>query len=335
MLGVNVSRDGAKLVTGSADKTARVWNVADGKTLATLSGHAGPITSVFLADDASRVATGSADQIGPDLGRSERPRAPENVGPPCGAWRVSRSSPDNKSVVSAGADNAVRVWVPAAVRVFAGHQGPIQSVAVLPNGASSVTASADKSIKVFDVKTGNLVRTLAGHTGAVKAVAVTKDGTKVISGSDDKTFRVWNVADGKPLLTTPPLPAGVTAVAAASNNALAAAGLADGTLKVYDLTTADAAKAERASFKSTGSRRDGRRLPARSGDAARRLRRQGRLALGTSVDGRTEEPGGPCGADLQRGLEPRRQARGHGRRGQDGPALGRRQGSAGPPDQRP
>ena len=45
----------------------------------------------------------------------------------------------------------------------------------------------------------------------------------------------------------------MTAVAAASNNALAAAGLADGTLKVYDLTTADAAKAERASFKSTGS----------------------------------------------------------------------------------
>ena len=43
---------------------------------------------------------------------------------------------------------------------------------MLPNGANVVTASADKSIKIFDVKTGNLVRTLAGHTGAVKAVAV-------------------------------------------------------------------------------------------------------------------------------------------------------------------
>ena len=160
--------------------------------------------------------------------------------------------------------SAVRVWLPAAVRVFAGHQGPDPR-----RGRSSqwrhtsVTASADKSIKVFDVKTGNVVRTLAGHAGAVKAVAVTKDGAKILSGSDDKTFRVWNVADGKPLLTAPPLPAGVTAVAAASNNALAAAGLADGTLKVYDLTTADAAKAERASFKSSRLCRDGGRVPAR------------------------------------------------------------------------
>ena len=101
-------------------------------------------------------------------------------------------------------------------------------MAAHPNGAQVFTASADKSIKVFDVNTGNVVRTLAGHTAAVKAVAVTKDGTKLISGSDDKTVRVWNVADGKPLLTTPALPAAVAAVAVASNNTLAAAGLANG-----------------------------------------------------------------------------------------------------------
>ena len=61
---------------------------------------------------------------------------------------------DNKSVVSAGADKAVRVWNPAAVRIFAGHQGPIFSVAVHPGGAQLFTASADKSIKVFDVNNG-------------------------------------------------------------------------------------------------------------------------------------------------------------------------------------
>ena len=58
-----------------------------------------------------------------------------------------------------------------------------------------------------------------------------------------------------------------------------------GRSRCIDLTTADAAKAERASFKSTGSAGDGGRLPARSGDAARRLRRQGRLALGAPSAG--------------------------------------------------
>ena len=118
---------------------------------------------------------------------------------------VSRSSPDNKSVVSAGADNAVRVWVPAAVRVFAGHQGPIHERGRSPEWGPGLSRPPPTSrSRSSTSKTGNLVRTLAGHTGAVRAVAVTKDGTKVISGSDDKTFRVWNVADGKPLLTTPP-----------------------------------------------------------------------------------------------------------------------------------
>ena len=81
---------------------------------------------------------------------------------------------DNKSVVSAGADKKVRVWSPAAVRIYTGHEGPIQSLAVHPGGTQLFTASADKSIKVFDVNNGNVLRTLSGHTGAVKAVALSK-----------------------------------------------------------------------------------------------------------------------------------------------------------------
>ena len=132
---------------------------------------------------------------------------------------------DHKSVVSAGADKSVRVWSPAALRVFSGHQGPILSLAVHPSGTQIFAGSADKSIKVFDLNNGNVLRTLAGHTGSVKAIALTKDGNKVVSGSDDKSFRVWNASDGKPLFTIPNLPASVDAVATAANNTMAAAGV--------------------------------------------------------------------------------------------------------------
>src|SRR5262249_25591451 len=112
-------------------------------------------------------------------------------------------SADGKSVVSAGEDSSVRLWTPAAVRVFAGHEGPVLGVAVLPSGAQVVTASADKSLRVFEVASGNLVRTLTGHGDAVKAVAVAKDGSKIVSASADKTVRTWNAADGKSLLISP------------------------------------------------------------------------------------------------------------------------------------
>ena len=116
---------------------------------------------------------------------------------------------DNKSVVSAGADKSVRVWSPAALRVFAGHQGPILSLAVHPGGSQLFTASADKSIKVFDLNNGNVAPDARRPHRRVKAIALTKDGNKVVSGSDDKSFRVWNAGDGKPLLTIPNLPASV------------------------------------------------------------------------------------------------------------------------------
>ncbi len=194
---------------------------------------------------------------------------------------------DNKSVVSAGGDNAVRVWVPAAVRVFAGHQGPILSVAVLPNGSQIYTASADKSIKVF--RRQHRQRSSArspGHTGAVKAVAVTKDGTKLISGSDDKTFRVWNVADGKPLLTTPAAPrrCGGRGRRGQQHAGGRRAGRRDAQGLRPDRRRCRQGRASE--LQGYGLAGDGGRVPARSGDAARRLRRQGRLALGAPVDGR-------------------------------------------------
>ena len=58
---VAISPDGSKIVTGSDDKTAKIWNVADGSLIATLSGHTAEITSVAISSDGSKVVTGSKD----------------------------------------------------------------------------------------------------------------------------------------------------------------------------------------------------------------------------------------------------------------------------------
>ena len=233
VLGLNVSRDGTKLVTGSADKTARIWNVADGKIARDAErATRGRSSVVSLADDASRVATGSADQSVRFWDAASGRELQRMLGPPRGDRR--RRDPARQQVGRLGGGRQAGPGVGSGRRAGLRRSSGADPQRGRPSQRGPVfTASADKSIKVFDVKNGNVVRTLAGHTGAVKAVAVTKDGTKVISGSDDKTFRVWNVADGKPLLTTPTCPRALTAVAAASNNTLAAAGLADGTVKVY------------------------------------------------------------------------------------------------------
>ncbi|GAA4632486.1 hypothetical protein GCM10023196_066130 [Actinoallomurus vinaceus] len=55
------SRDGKTLATGSKDSTARLWDVATGRTTAALTGHTDWVTSVAFSPDGKTLATGSWD----------------------------------------------------------------------------------------------------------------------------------------------------------------------------------------------------------------------------------------------------------------------------------
>ncbi len=56
------SPDGQRIVTGSADQTAKVWDAASGKELLTLKGHGAQVRSVAFSPDGQRIVTGSRDQ---------------------------------------------------------------------------------------------------------------------------------------------------------------------------------------------------------------------------------------------------------------------------------
>jgi WD40 repeat protein len=59
---VAVSPDGKRIVSGSHDKTAKVWDAATGQETLTLKGHTNPVTSVAVSADGKRIVSGSEDQ---------------------------------------------------------------------------------------------------------------------------------------------------------------------------------------------------------------------------------------------------------------------------------
>jgi WD40 repeat protein len=74
-------------------------------------------------------------------------------------------------------------------------------VAVSPDGRRAVSASYDKTLKVWDLESGTELRTLDGHSDAVKAVAVSADGRLTVSASRDNTLKVWDLERGAKVAT--------------------------------------------------------------------------------------------------------------------------------------
>jgi WD40 repeat protein len=62
---------------------------------------------------------------------------------------------------------------------------------VAPDGSYVVSASHDKTLRLWNPNTGDTIRVLEGHTGLVNGCAVTPDGSYVVSASRDGTLRMW------------------------------------------------------------------------------------------------------------------------------------------------
>ncbi|KAF9056729.1 WD40-repeat-containing domain protein [Rhodocollybia butyracea] len=97
-----------------------------------------------------------------------------------------------------GIQSSVSGQWPRLQATIEGHSGSVWSVAFSPDGNHIASGCADKTLRVWDARTGDLlVGPFNGHTGQVKCIAFSCDGDKIVSGSYDKTLRVWDTLTGK------------------------------------------------------------------------------------------------------------------------------------------
>ena len=73
-------------------------------------------------------------------------------------------------------------------------------MAFSPDGQRVVTASKDRTVKIWDASNGRELLTLTGHTDEVWSVAVSPDGRRIVSGSWDGTAKVWQAATEEQVL---------------------------------------------------------------------------------------------------------------------------------------
>lgn len=86
-------------------------------------------------------------------------------------------------------------------KTFEGHKGSVFCMSIAENEA--ITGAADKTIKIWDITTGECSKTLLGHRDSVNDLKVL-DGGEIISASDDKTIKLWDKTTGKCIKTFDP-----------------------------------------------------------------------------------------------------------------------------------
>jgi hypothetical protein len=238
---VAVTPDGRHAVSGSSDKTLRVWDLENGRTLRWLEGHVGGVNAVAVTPDGRRAVSGSSDKTLRvwDLESGQPVRTLHGHTSSVYAMAIT---PDGRRAVSGSLDNTLRVWdleSGQTLRTLQGHNSLVNAVAVTPDGRRAVSGSYDKTLRVWDLESGKTPLTLQGHAEAVRAVGVTPDGRRAVSGSYDKTVRVWDLESGQTLRWLEGHTKAVNAVALSPDGRRAVSGSEDRTLRVWNLESGD------------------------------------------------------------------------------------------------
>ncbi|HRI55266.1 MAG TPA: WD40 repeat domain-containing protein, partial [Pseudomonadota bacterium] len=186
---------GQRVLTGSRDQTARLWNARTGEPLLTLTGHGGMITSVNFSPDGSLALTTSNDGTA-RIWDSQTGALRWVLKGHTDRVQMAVFSPLGDRVVTASHDHSARIWdsrTGQQVALLSGHSEPVIVAAFLPSGRAVLTASFDKTVRLWDSQTGALLKVLCRHTNRVNLVAVTPDGERVVTGSWDQTALLWNL----------------------------------------------------------------------------------------------------------------------------------------------
>ena len=168
-------------------------------------------------------------------------------------------SPDGQTLASGSDDTTIKLWNVKTGNLLQTLTGRSNSVAYSPDGQTLASGSG-YGIELWNVKTGNLLQTLTAHSNTVNSVAYSPDGQTLASGSSDDTIKLWNVKTGNLLQTFTGHSYSVHSVAYSPDGQTLASGSSDRTIKLWNVKTGNLLQTLKGHFNSVAYSPDGQTL---------------------------------------------------------------------------
>jgi dynein assembly factor with WDR repeat domains 1 len=148
---------GKRFITGSHDRTCKIFNSESGKEMLSLNGHSNSVYCLaFNNPYSTRIATGSFDKT-------------------ARLWDSETGD---------------------CLKIFKGHDEEIVCLDFETQGNFLATGSMDCSAKLWDLETGKTTLDLVGHQEEVISLSFSSEGDRLITGSFDKTAKIWDLRTG-------------------------------------------------------------------------------------------------------------------------------------------
>jgi WD40 repeat protein len=205
---IAISRTGRFIVTGSWDKTIRLWDQHGNLIGQPFKGHDAEVTAVAISPDEQRIASGSVDGTVRLWDMQGKPIGAPFLGHKGMVTSVAFSPRDeDKVIASGGKDGGIRLWryetglegQPAGQPIY-GHQGAVSAVVFSPDRRNIISAGVDTTIRVWD-RLGNPIGQPLYVGSTVTSLAVSDNEETLVSSSLDKTVRLWDLKGQRLILT--------------------------------------------------------------------------------------------------------------------------------------
>ena len=172
------SRDGRRALSSGSDATVRYWDIDKGEELQRFEGHSGIVYSAVFAGDERQVLTCGQDRTlrSWDAATGQQLKILDVNNRPIRSIAVSHDDRRRLGWRRRGRPG-VGLATGAELHRLEGHTGQIWHVAISPDGQMGLTAGQDRTILMWDLRTGTLVSGFLGHEGDVNNLVFSPMGS--------------------------------------------------------------------------------------------------------------------------------------------------------------